>query len=471
MKILFLASECWPLVKIGGLADVVSSLSRALSRQGKEVSVVIPFYETLDPEKKAQPLKRDLSVFFKGKKRSFSVWKASLFEAGVPVYLIRKKRYFRESVYPSPDASPSGSLEEAERFLFFSRAALEVASHLGADLLHCHDWQTALVPFLVEKQNLCFKTLLTIHNLGYQGLYPVRQAEEMLGLELPGRGKINCLKTGIEHAHLLNTVSPTYAKEILTPEYGSGLEEVLKKRKEDLFGILNGLDEKIWNPETDPHLLENYSSRSLEGRKENKEFLLKEHFSSPDPSPPLLGMVSRLAEQKGIRLVREILPELVENDLYFLLLGKGAEKYEKFLTRFSRRHPARFQARIEFNEELAHRIYAGSDIYLTPSFYEPCGLGQQIAMKYGAVPLGRATGGIKDTIDPTRLGLLRQKAGTGFLFKKAEPEPLKEAIKKALRVYGEKEEVWAEIQRKGMKKDFSWPTSAQKYIGLYEKLS
>lgn len=470
MKILFIASECWPLVKVGGLADVVGSLSRALKKRGLDVSVALPFYRKVKPENPVTPLKKKFCLSSGNKKEPFSLYKTFLFEEEVPVYLIKKEKYFKEEVYRRSDGRPARDIREAKRFLFLCRAGLEIAAWKKADIIHCHDWQTALVPFVVKKRDLSFKTLLTVHNLGYQGVYPGKEVEKRLGLEFRSQD-LNFLRLGIENADLVNTVSPTYAKEILSKRFGCGLEKTLRKRKKDLSGIVNGLDLEAWNPEKDPWLARNYSSLSLEKKKENKKFLLKKYFNSSRLSPPLLGLVSRLAVQKGISLVQKVLPRLIKEDLYFILLGQGLKKYEEYFARFSEKHGDRFQAVLGFDKKLAHRIYGGADMFLIPSFYEPCGLGQQIAMRYGTVPLGRATGGIKDTVSRTRSFLFWKKVGTGFLFKRPRGEALLKTIEKALRVYRKRKGLWVRIQKKGMKKDFSWEKSAGKYIDLYREIS
>lgn len=470
MKIMFIASECWPLVKVGGLADVVGSLSRALKRKGVEVGVVLPFYRDINLRNGSfAKVDKVFTVNFSGKNQAFYVYKTLLFEEQVPVYLVKKKGFFEEKgVYLKPDASPKGSFLEAKKFFFLSRAGLEIARWQKADIIHCHDWQTGIVPFLVKEKGLPLKTLLTIHNLGYQGVYEAGMAVKILGKDFPGE-EVNCLRLGIENADLINTVSPTYAEEILTPQFGCGLEKILRKRKKDLTGIVNGLDLNAWNPEKDPFIIKNYSPATLDQKKKNKIFLQKKYFKNADPRLPLISIVSRLAPQKGITLVKKIMPRLVKRNMNFILLGTGVEEYENYFTRLSQEHPGKIHAEITFSEKLAHRIYAGSDIFLIPSFYEPCGLGQQIAMRYGTPPVGRETGGIKDTVEDTGLGLFGRRAGTGFLFKRPTPRAFFGSIKKALSAYSKKD-FWRDIQKKGMKKDFSWDRSAQKYVDLYQSL-
>lgn len=322
----------------------------------------------------------------------------------------------------------------------------------------------------MKTKNLPFKTLLTIHNLGYQGYYSALVVNKALGTNF--KEGVNSLKLGIEFADIINTVSPTYAKEILTKEFGFGLDEVLKKRKKSLFGILNGLDEEVWNPETDRLIFQNYSAKNLEKKNENKRYLLKRFFGKADLNPPLLSIVSRLAPQKGIDLIMEIFPQLIKENLYFVLLGKGAQEYEKFFLEMERKYPFKFKANILFDEKLAHQIYAGADIFLMPSYFEPCGLGQQISMKYGTVPVAREVGGIRDTVKNVEIKRKGSKLivkGDGFLFQDYKGKDFFEALKTALELY-QKKEIWQKIQKNGMKKDFSWKKSAKKYLKLYQKL-
>jgi len=470
-KISFIASECWPLVKVGGLADVVGSLSRDLKKRGVDVSVFIPFYKKVLPEdKEFVPLEKQLKVFFNGQEEGFQVFKTFIFKEKVPVFLIKSEKYFgEEGVYLKSDATPKGSRKEAAKFLFFSKACLRLAQEVGSEILHVHDWQTATIPFLVKEKKLSFKTLLTIHNLGYQGVYPKKDVEDLLGIDFKDE-KVNCLKLGIKNADLINTVSPSYAEEILTKRFGCGLENELGQRRRDLTGILNGLDEKAWDPATDPFIFKNYSLSSLSQKVENKKELQKECFKEVDKDKVVLGIVSRLAVQKGLDLVREIMPILLKENIQLVVLGKGRKEYEEFFLGVQKQFPDQVFTKIGFSEQMAHKIYAGCDIFLMPSYYEPCGLGQQIAMKYGAVPVGRKTGGIKDTVENSLNFLFYKRAGTGFLFKKCSPGAVLTSIKRALRAYKDKD-FWKKIQEKGMEKDLSWGRSAEEYLKLYEKLA
>ena len=459
MKILFAASECAPFAKVGGLADVVGSLPKSLKEIGADVSVVLPMYGEINiKEEEIEIIKEDVKIFFNGKETSFNLKKTFLKDSDVPLILIENEEYFKGGVYLTEDASSSGEEDEAARFFFFSRAALETAKIMDFNVIHCHDWHTALIPYFVKKENLNFKTVITIHNLGYQGIYKKDIPNKLLNENFDE--DINCLHLGILNSNLITTVSPNYAKEILTPEFGFGLESEIKKRKESLSGIINGIDESIFNPGTDHYILKNYTKETINIKKENKKALQKECFGFSDESIPVFSIISRLAEQKGFDLIEEIFEKLMEENIQFIILGKGMKKYEDFFEKKSKEYPKKFFAKLGFDEKLAHKIYAGSDIFLMPSHFEPCGLGQLIAMKYGTVPLARAVGGLKDTI-------IHKK--TGFLFESPKPSKLLGTIKESLDYYKNKK-IWEKIQDKGMEQDFSWQNSAKEYLKIYNKL-
>ncbi len=470
MRVLLIASECAPIAKVGGLADVVGALPKALKSLRVNVSVALPFYEAIKiKKKKLELVKRNIPVVFNQQKENFNLWKTYLPNSKVPLFLIENNKYFSgKGVYVESDASSGGSEKEAARFLFLSVAGIEIGKLIKADILHCQDWHTAITPFLIKKQGDKIKTLLTIHNLGYQGIYPAKIVNKLLGTNLPGK-KINCLKLGILNADFINTVSPSYALEILTPKYGFGLHRYLKKRKKHLVGILNGLDYDLFNPTTDSFLKKKYSWKNVRHKAINKAFLQKKCFKKVNQEIPILGIVSRLAEQKGIDLIKGIFSSLMKMNLQFILLGKGSPAYERFFQKVSKRFSQKCYVKIAFDEKLAHQIYGGADIFLMPSDFEPCGLGQQIAMKYGTVPVARAVGGIKDTVLPVIKQNKKKIKGTGFLFKRYKKEDLLKTIQKALSFY-EKKELWKQIQINGMKQDFTWRKSAKKYKALYQKL-
>ncbi len=469
MKILFVASECAPIAKAGGLGDVVGSLPKAINGPGFDVSVVIPFYEKIRIKKRELKLViKNIPVMFEQKKEKFNLWKIFLPQSNVCPYLIESKKYFSEKgINISSDASSEGSRKEAVRFLFLSAASIEAAKFIKPDILHCHDWHTAIIPSLLKEKCLKIKTLLTIHNLAYQGIYSAETINKLLGIDYSR--EVNCLKEGILNADYINTVSLSYSLEILTPQFGCGLENSLQKRKKRLTGIINGLDESHFNPENDPLIKEKYSRQNIERKIADKIYLQKKYFKKANPEIPLLAVVSRLAGQKGVDLIMEIFPTLMNKNIQFILLGEGIRDYENFFLKASRDFPGKFRAEIGFNEKLAHQIYAGADIFLMPSAFEPCGLGQLIAMKYGTVPVARAIGGIKDTVLPVKITEGKAE-GTGFLFQDYSSGDFLKLLENALDLYNNKKDVWKQVQINGMKQDFSWKKSSKKYKSLYEKI-
>ncbi len=460
MKVLFVAAECAPMAKVGGLADVVNSLPKTLKKIGIDVSIVLPFYEIISREDENLELfQKNVTVTFEGEEKTFDLYKTLLPGSNVPLFLIDSKEYFKgEGVYTSEDASSDGSKGEAKRFFFLSVAGIKIAQLLKADIIHCHDWHTSTMPYLLKEKGIEIANILTIHNLAYQGIYPKEIVNDLLKTNFDK--EVNSLKVGIQSADLISTVSPTYAKEILTPEYGFDLEEELAKREDNLVGIINGLDIDYWNPKTDPHINSNYSFDNIENREKNKEFLQEKFFGKTNKNIPLLGIVSRIADQKGFDLIEEIFDSLMEEDIQLVILGTGVKRYENFLSEMAKKYPEKFGLETTFNEELAHQIYAGSDIFLMPSFFEPCGLGQLIAMRYGSVPVARETGGLKDTVIPSE---------TGFTFKEYKANKFLETIKQTLEKFKDKN-YWKELQKNGMEKDFSWEKSAKEYLEIYKKL-
>lgn len=470
MKLAFIVSECAPLAKVGGLADVAASLPKALKEIKTDVSVILPFYQPIKIENIGL-IKENIPLRFKNKEDSFNLYRTFLSGSNVPLYLVANKEYISGGgIYPEEDASSGGTIKEAERFLFFSLAVIETAKILKTNILHCHDWHAAIIPYLVKKNGLPFKTIMTIHNLGYQGRYGKEIVNQLLNENF--REEVNCLRLGIQQADIVTTVSQNYAKEILTAQFGFGLENDLAERKGKLFGIVNGLDDSEFNPETDSFLYKNYSLNSFHLRKENREFLIKNYFQGKITDQPVLGIISRLTDQKGIDLIKELFPVLMKEGFRFILLGKGLKVYETFFEKMAKKYPQLFFAKIGFNEKLARQVYAGADIFLMPSFYEPCGLGQLIAMKYGSVPVARATGGIKDTIINAKFKMQNAKLivkGTGFLFEEYNSQEFLKAIRKATAIFKNKN-IWEQIQRNGMSADFSWQKSAKEYLKIYQRL-
>jgi starch synthase len=478
MKIFMAASECVPLAKTGGLGDVVGPLAAALRGLGAETAVVLPAYQSIleggfSLEETALEVEAAL-----GKEPVIGKVLKTTLESGVTAYLIREDRYFRR---PQLYGTAQGDYpDNAERFAFFSRAALDLARATGPwDVIHCHDWQTALAPALqktaaasrpgAEKS----KTVLTIHNLAYQGIFPP-SAWNLLNLDaryfappyLEFYGRVNLLKGGIVFADALTTVSRKYAQEILTPEYGCGLDGVLRGRAGDLRGILNGVDYRAWNPMTDPHIKKNYGPNDLGGKAVCRDDL-QEIYRLPKSSAPLIGMVSRLADQKGLDIFLEALDDLLAMDLQIAILGAGDEKYQALLAKLPLAHPGKIGVAIGFDDALAHKIEAGADMFLMPSRYEPCGLNQIYSLKYGTVPVVRATGGLDDTIvdyDPA------SGTGNGFKFREYAAAALVESVARAVAVYDEKDS-WRRVIANGMAADFSWENSAREYLALYRSLT
>lgn len=470
MKTLFVAAECNPFVKTGGLADVVGSLPGALKNKDVEARVVLPKY-------------RDIPGFFKDKmklKASFTVpvgWRRQycgveeLIHNGVVFYFIDNKYYFdRPGLY--------GHYDEAERFAFFNRAVLEMLSYIDfcPDIIHSHDWQGALLNLLLKSSYPYLsdiKTVFTIHNLKYQGIFPPEIMDEVLGLSpkyftvdgIEYYGNVNFMKAGLNYADIITTVSKTYAREIQTPYYGEGLDGILSKRSDDLYGIVNGIDYEEYNPAKNEHIFVNYKD-SLDEKRKNK-VALQEMFSLPvDKNIPMLVLISRLVQQKGLDLVIRVMEEIMEMDLQMVILGTGDSEYEQFFKKSSWSYSDRLSVNITFNADLAHKIYAAGDLFLMPSKFEPCGIGQLIALRYLTVPVVRETGGLSDTIKPYNE---INGEGNGFTFSNYNAHDMLYTIKQALKFYHTKEH-WAAIQANIKKSDFSWNKSAEKYVELYQEL-
>lgn len=471
MRILFVSAEVAPFAKVGGLADVAAALPRALAELGAEVAVAMPKYRGVEAKADLEEVSR-FPVSIGGEDKECVVFRSTLPGGQVPIYFLGHDPYFdREQIYGEGGGDYPDSLE---RFAFLSRGALSLAHHLEIkpEVIHVNDWHTALVPvYLRAGLDLRgAKTVLTIHNLAYQGVFPWEK-RAVLGLPeqaltaLEHQGKLNLLKGGIATADLLTTVSPAYAREIL--ERGEGLEDALRARAEDLVGVLNGVDYSVWNPETDPHLWANYSARDLSGKEENKRRLQGELGLENDPRAPLVGMISRLAEQKGFDLVIPAFDRMMALGIQFVLLGTGDPRYEEFFRKAAERYQGRVAALITFSEEWAHRIEAAADIFLMPSRFEPCGLNQMYSLRYGTVPVVRATGGLADTVkdyDPGR------DEGNGFVFQEYAPEAMLSALRRAVGVYRGDEEAWRRLMLRGMREDHSWEASAREYLNLYRRL-
>jgi len=462
------SSEAAPLAKTGGLADVVGALPAALRVSGDDPAVVIPRYGSIDL-KGARRVYDHLPIYLGPARFDTAIYQTG---SEFPFYLVDcpplfgRKGFYGESGVDYPD--------NHARFAVFARAALAVARFLfRPEIFHCHDWQAGLVPallrstFATDPTFLGVKTLFTIHNLGYQGLFPRAALAEAAidpGLYHPGGleffGRVSYIKGGIAFADALNTVSPTYAREIQTPEYGFGLDGVLRARADVLTGILNGVDYNEWNPETDPLIPARYSADDLAGKRACKAQLLAE-FGLPPAAidRPLIGIVSRFTLQKGTDILAQVVGEILAEDVYLVALGTGDTEYEAFFRQMAADHPDRIGLRIGFDNPLAHRIEAGSDLFLMPSRYEPCGLNQIYSLRYGTVPVVRATGGLDDTIED----------GTGFKFAEYSGPALLGAVRAATQAF-DNGDGWRDMMRAGMRRDFSWKASAARYSALYRRL-
>jgi len=477
--IVMVSPEILPFAKTGGLADMVASLAAALEELGQRVSLVMPAYrQVFDRHVSLRDSGIRISVPIAGRTEAAQVLAATLGKH-VSVYLIRADRYFgRQHLY----GPPAGDYpDNAERFTFFCRAALELLREIDApDILHAHDWQAAPAIAFLKAQPERYPvlggtpTVLTVHNPGYQGLFPSHEWS-LLGLDdslftaeaLEFHGKVNLLKGGILFADAVTTVSPTYAREIRTAEHGFGIEGVFERRSADLTGILNGVDYSTWNPATDRFLVRNYTPDDLSGKRACKADLQSAFDLPQDPGIPLLGMVTRLASQKGLDLVEESLAGLMQRDLQLVLLGSGDKRYQDSLGAAAARYPGRMGIRIAFEEPLAHRIEAGADMFLMPSRYEPSGLSQLYSLKYGTIPIVRATGGLKDSVEEFDAAC---GTGQGFTFEPYESAAFLDAVDRALAVFGRKER-WTVLMRNAMAADHSWIRSAREYLTVYERLT
>ena len=476
MNIAFAASEGVPFSKTGGLADVVGALPRALATLGHQVSVYLPRYRQTKLVDAATVV-RSITVPFDDKYRFASVVSGGT-QAGVRYYFVEYPPYFdRDALY----GTPAGDYpDNAERFALFSRAVLEASKILGVpDVFHCHDWQTALLPVLlrtVYAEDPAFRdvaTVFTIHNMGYQGLFP---PETLPLLMLPWDlftmsrmeffGQVNFLKGALTYADYITTVSKKYSQEIQTAEYGFGLEGVLRDRASTVSGILNGVDYEEWSPETDKFAVAKFSPQDLSGKAKCKQDLLA-GFGMPaaDLKLPVIGIVSRFAAQKGFDLIAQIMDRLAREDMIVVALGAGDKPYEDMFVRLNKQFPNRIAVKIAYDNAIAHKIEAGSDMFLMPSRYEPCGLNQIYSLKYGTVPIVRATGGLDDTIEPWDA---RTGKGTGFKFTEYNGESLLLTIKQALVAFRDQTS-WQVLMRNGMNKDFSWNASAREYAKVYER--
>jgi starch synthase len=478
LHVSMVSPEIAPFTKTGGLGDVVGSLAEALERLGLRVTLVMPAHRSvLQGRFPIEDMGVRFTVPISNRREEGQLLKLTMGK-DIPVYLIRADKYFdRDFFY----ATPAGDYpDNAERFVFFTRAALEVLRREAPSILHVHDWQSALsVTFLKAQPHLypelaATKTVITINNLGFQGLFWYLDWH-LLNLDwslftpryLEFYEKINFLKGGLVFADAITTVSPSYAEEIKTAAGGFGLEGVLQERADDLFAILNGVDYGVWNPASDRLIASRYNPRNLSGKKACKADLQGSFGLPEDPEIPVIGMVSRLTEQKGFDLLKKALPKLLSRNLQLVVLGTGGSKFQRFLVRAASRYPEKMAARIAFDEPSAHKVIAGADLFLMPSQYEPCGLTQMYSLKYGTIPIVRATGGLRDTVqefDPVTGG------GNGFVFSAYRARDLLGAVDRALELFWRKRR-WRSLVKNALAADFSWNKSAQAYLDLYQKLA
>ncbi len=481
MKIAFVTTEAVPYAKTGGLADVSGSLPVELEKLGCEVKLFLPKYFFIDENKFGLQYIKDIGeipVRVAGQICSTHLHRAKLPETNIEVIFIDCPQYFNRARLYTDD------FDEAERFILFSKAVIEALQRMqwAPDVIHCNDWQTGLIPLFI-KDNYNWdrmfditSTVFTIHNIGYQGRF---SKSTLLSAELSGelfysdgpiefQGSVSFMKTAIVFADLINTVSNKYSHEILTPDYGAGLDKTLRSRKPDLYGILNGVDYRIWNPETDSLIPFNYSLHDLSGKVKNKKFLL-EKFNMPfNEMIPLVGIISRMVAQKGFDIFGEAVNDLMNLNTQWIVLGSGNEQYENMFRELANNFPQKVGLYTGYNNELSHLVEAGADMFLMPSLYEPCGLNQLYSLKYGTVPVVRKTGGLADTVhDWDELHSYNLDTGTGFSFNDYTGYALFTSVERAVNCFGVKK-AWKKIQFNGMKKDYSWKHSAEQYIELYK---
>ncbi len=482
MKIAYISGEVVPFAKTGGLADVAGALPIALQNLGCEVKVFMPKYYSIEEKRfNLEYLTNigEIKIRAGGFSHPVHFYKGLLPNSAVEIYFIDYPNFFhRHKLY-------TNDYDEDLRFILFSKAVIELTQHLKwvPDVFHCNDWQTALIPLLVKDNyswdrlfdNSAF--LFTIHNIGYQGRF---SHGALLNAEINGKyyypggpvefeNGVNFMKAGIHFSDIINTVSETYARELLTVEYGHGLNNVLWQKKEDLYGIVNGVDYSVWNPETDKFIPANYSSIDFSGKYRDKEALLK-YFNLPyNPDIPVIGIISRLAVQKGFDILSDAMGELIKLNAQWIILGSGEYKYEDMFRSLAYYHPHKVGVYFGYNNELSHLIEAGSDIFLMPSHYEPCGLNQIYSLKYGTVPVVRKTGGLADTVhDWHEYSFYGMDNGNGFSFNDYTGYALLTSVERALKLFYDKS-TWRKIQSNGMNEEYSWDHAAKQYIILYEK--
>ena len=475
-KILFVTSEAHPLIKTGGLADVCGSLPKALTELSQDIRLILPNYQAL---KASENVRFITSIRIDN--HNINILETLMPDSQVIVWLVDYPAYYNYPGNPYVDEQGEPWSNNAERFGLFCRIVTEVAMNRinqdwQPDVVHCNDWQSGLVPAFLSLEEGRPSTVFTIHNMAYQGLFPLTSASV---LNLPGQlwhpaglefhGMLSFIKGGLVYADYITTVSPTYALEIQTAEFGYGLEGLLEHRKEFLGGIINGIDLDQWDPEKDPNIFQCYSAKTLGKKLLNKTALQAKLGLPIEEQIPLFGLIGRLVEQKGIDLLLDCFSEMISMKLQFVLLGSGDKVFEKQLQEFAELYPDKIAIKIGYDEALAHLIEAGADAFLMPSRFEPCGLNQMYSQRYGTVPIVRKTGGLADTVIDALPETLGNQTATGIVFNEASPSALLEAIKRTLILYSMPDS-WKKIQVNAMGKDFSWQRSAKQYLELYQTL-
>ncbi len=484
MNILEVASEAVPFAKSGGLGDVLGALPEALSKAGHRVKLFLPYYKAVRQQNfPIKPLEISGEIVIAGKIYKYKVQGYKHNKLPLEYYFIENDNFFNRSELYRDNKTGEDYKDNDLRFVLFSKAVLETNNKLNwrPDVIHLHDWQTGLIPAYLKNEyqsNSLYKntkTVLTIHNLAYQGTF---KADHFKNLGLPDKlfyatapfeffGKINFLKGAISFADKITTVSPQYAKEIQSKEFGCGLDGVLKDKEKSIFGILNGVDYKVWSPSRDKKIPYDYYHANLSGKRMNKVELLNETGMPYREKVPLIGIISRLADQKGFDLIEETAEDLFNMNIQMILVGTGEEKYHKLFKTIEQKYPDKFKAFLTFDDVLAHKIEAASDMFLMPSQFEPCGLNQMYSLKYGTVPIVRKVGGLANTvIDFTE----NHEEGTGFVFEKYTTSALLGKIEEAVQAY-QKRKLWIKIMKRGMKQDFSWKKSAEIYIKVFSSAS
>ena len=475
-KILFASSETHPLIKTGGLADVAGSLPLALTELGQDVRVIMPNYQSIKISEPGRYL-----CTLRVNNCDVNLLETTLPNSSVVVWLVDYPPFFASPGNPYHDDNGNPWPDIGDRFALFCRVVAEVAMNRAyldwkPDVVHCNDWQTGLVPALLSLEEHRPSTVFTIHNMAYQGVFP---STTFTLLNLPGQlwnpdgleyhGMLSFIKGGLSYSDKITTVSPTYAQEIQTPEFGYGLEGLLAYRRDHLSGIINGIDTTVWNPESDPQISQPYAADSLEKKSYNKTALQARLGLPVNAQLPVFGLIGRLVDQKGIDLVLSCLPEMTAMPLQFVLLGSGDKSIQVRLQDFARLYPERISITIGYDENLAHQIEAGADIFLMPSRFEPCGLNQMYSQRYGTLPIVRKTGGLADTVVDALPESIADNTASGFVFNDAAPGALLETIKRSLLLYANPP-LWQELQRNAMGKDFSWQNSANHYLKLYSEI-